>query len=1115
MRFDPEPAVGTSGQLTEGSLLDRRRTELLVRCAHLLHAHRDLETLAEALAEQVCDLLPARYAVVLLREGDRLAPLALAGDDPRFCQLMRAAWRDGQCGFMEELAMRAITGRHSEVVPISGTEPGLPDFLLPGEMLAAPLISAEKQGAVLTGRGAGTRFQEEEAATLAEVGRLAALAISNAELQAGNDARRGELREFLEISSDLDTSAGLDPLLQNFLLRAARLLGFERGFVALADEASCQIRHVTEKGSAQSYSIELPSPFVARLCEEAEPFCSNDIRTLPPPEQPVFAGLRLRQLLAVPLLGSQRQMLGILGFGDHLAGQPLSAEDRLRARALGAELALALEADRNLRAAEQHRHRSEVLMSFALGLNSSLRQPGFMPGFARRAAEVLGARAVALALAHHNGLEIAVLQDPAGPVDQILKRRLSQALGELAVSSTLPVSWGPAERLLGPDTAATLGWSDVTVGRLQGAGGELLGFLCLADRGRELSPLDHALLLALLAHAAVALENARLFSRMEQANRHWIEIFDAITDLIVVHDEEDRILRVNRSMADFIGVVPSELIGLSMRALLAMAGGQSAQPCPFCRLGKNGVDEYHHPGLEHTYLVSTSHIRGALNDGAQVIHVLKDITDRREAERRYRELFDNIQEGLFFSTPEGRFIEVNDALVRMLGYDSREQLLQIDIPNQLYPSPEQRERFRAEMEQHGVLRNFEEMLRHRDGSVLHTLQNAFAVRDSQGRVVQYRGVILDVTEQKNYQSELQRQRDFNSKIIDNTQSMILVVDAGGKISFANRRCFEAGGYRPPELLGRPLIDLVAPGRRPALAAALEDTLAGKQVDNLELPVLLGEGRGGQFSVNLSPMRDEAGRVLSLVVVMTDITDSAMLQAKLMHTEKMAAVGRLVSGVAHEVNNPVTAILGFADLLLEQPDIPPAAKEDLRIIVQEAERTKQIVQNLLRIARPMPPQREAVALNTVLRRTLALRAYDFANHGVQVVEKLAPDLPDVTGDSHQLQQVFLNIINNAYDAVRDTGRTPMIEVASRCRQGFAEIIFRDNGHGVAYPDRIFDPFFTTKEVGKGTGLGLSICYGIVREHQGEIIGHNNPDGPGATFVVRLPVPAPPPAAEGKA
>src|SRR5690242_20480862 len=131
MRFDPEPAVGTSGQLTEGGLLERRRTELLAQCAHLLPAHRDVDRLAEVLAERVCELLPARYAMVLLREGDRLAPVALAGDDSRFCQLMQAAWLDGQCGMMEELVMRVIAGRQSEVVAISGTEAGLPDFLLP------------------------------------------------------------------------------------------------------------------------------------------------------------------------------------------------------------------------------------------------------------------------------------------------------------------------------------------------------------------------------------------------------------------------------------------------------------------------------------------------------------------------------------------------------------------------------------------------------------------------------------------------------------------------------------------------------------------------------------------------------------------------------------------------------------------------------------------------------------------------------------------------------------------------------------------------------------------------------------------------------------------------
>jgi two-component system NtrC family sensor kinase len=153
---------------------------------------------------------------------------------------------------------------------------------------------------------------------------------------------------------------------------------------------------------------------------------------------------------------------------------------------------------------------------------------------------------------------------------------------------------------------------------------------------------------------------------------------------------------------------------------------------------------------------------------------------------------------------------------------------------------------------------------------------------------------------------------------------------------------------------------------------------------------------------------------------------------------------------------------------------------------------------------MPPQRDSVQLNTIVRRTLALRSYDFASHGVEVIERLNERVPDIIGDPHQLQQVFLNILNNAYDAVREAERQGHIEISTALNGGFAEVVFRDNGYGIAYPDRIFDPFFTTKEVGKGTGLGLSICYGIVREHGGEILCLNNDDGFGATFTVRLPI-----------
>jgi len=539
-----------------------------------------------------------------------------------------------------------------------------------------------------------------------------------------------------------------------------------------------------------------------------------------------------------------------------------------------------------------------------------------------------------------------------------------------------------------------------------------------------------------------------------------------------------------------------------MGALLALGGNPPSRACPFCRSTGAFTDEYLHPVLERTYLVSTSEVHAASSEGLQTIHVLKDITDRREAERRYRELFDNIQEGLFFCSPDGRFIEVNDALVRMLGYESREELLHSDPKQSVFPVADRHREMFSALEREGMLRNREEVLRQKSGTPVHVLINAFAVKDAHDNVLQYRGLMLDVSGLRAYQSELQRERDFSSKILSNTQSLILVADTAGLISYANRR-WKVLGYEQQGILGRPLESVIAPQKQDAFKEAYAAVLDGRQVDNLELQVLHADRRIGQFSINLSPMRDEQGQVTSIIVVMSDVTDAASLQAKLMHAEKMAAVGQLVSGVAHEVNNPLTAILGFADLLMENPELPDSARKDLRVILQEAQRTKQIVQNLLSFARQMPPQRKPVQLNAILKRTIQLRAYDFHSRGVAVTEHYQDDLPFVIGDSQQLQQVFLNILNNAYDAVREAAGGPRIEITTSRKGDFVEVSFRDNGHGIQQPDRIFDPFFTTKQVGEGTGLGLSICYGIVKEHGGEILCTNNGAEPGATFTVRLP------------
>lgn len=752
--------------------------------------------------------------------------------------------------------------------------------------------------------------------------------------------------------------------------------------------------------------------------------------------------------------------------------------------------------------AERDDCRADALMALAMEVSSCIRLPELAQSVTRRASELLGGTAAALALARGQSLETVYLYHCAVPPGNGTLRRLNLALTDLAHVNRGAIYYGAAGDFVGQTLASSLGWQDLTAVRLEGNENELIGLLLVANRGRELVSADHELVQSLARYAAAALHNSRLFSRMAQSNAQWVEIFDAIGDFIVVHDQAGRVLRVNRSMAEFIGVPAPELIGLGMRSLISVEQRLHPGPCPFC--GSDGRGERLHVVLDRTYLVSTSHINATLDEDTQTVHVLKDITDRREAEKRYRELFDNIQEGLFFSTPEGRFVEVNDALVRMLGYEAREELLVIDISTQLYISPERYLEFRRAIQSVDTLRNREEALRRKDGSLVYTLQNVVVVRDAHGKVIQYRGLMLDITELKSFQSELQRQRDFNAKILENTQSLILVVDTAGLISYANQRAYEVGRFQTGQLVGCRIRELVDPTHQEKFDQAILRTLLGLQVNNLELTLVMEGARTAHFSANISPMRDHQGNVNSIVVVMSDVTDELLLQSKLMQTEKMAAVGQLVSGVAHEVNNPLTAILGFADLLVQKPEMPEAARGDLQIIIDEAQRTKQIIQNLLSFARQMPPQREPVQINDLVRRTLLLRAYDFAHGGIEVKETLKEPFPEVVADPHQLQQVFLNVLNNAYDAIRETGDPGVIEIETAVHDGAAEISFIDTGAGIREPQRIFDPFYTTKGLGKGTGLGLSICYGIVREHGGEIIAGNRSSGKGAAFTVRIPI-----------
>jgi PAS domain S-box-containing protein len=1091
-----------AGRLTQVSREEHRRAEILAEVAQALHDVPDASGVANAVADRTRALLRTPLVCILTRQESGLQLQTVAAETPELAALVRSRHDRKTLKFIADLANRALVAEEPITVAIDPASHALGDVVSPGLLIAAPFRTPQTEGAVLVYPRQQGMFSADEKSMVAAIATFGAVAMANAELCAVARSQAHELHQLLEISADLGSVGQLDEFMQQFAVRAGDFLGFGRAFIGLLEEDGVfHVRWGSDNGHTILVNLILPTGPCSEALLKRQVFWSDDPAQVPGANQDVLAMFDVRQLLAVPLPGSDGQVLGMFGVLDRKDRAGISLEDIRRAQVLAGQASVVLQVTRNLHLSEQHRRRAESLMELALETNSLLQLPEFAQRFSNRAADIMRARAVALAVKQDSGLETLVLKG-VNDSDASLPNRFGRALTEVLAANSEQIISSTAMEMLGPVLATALGWNDCTLIRLLAPSGDLVGVLCLADREAPLALEDSQLLQAIASHASVALENARLFTRMDQANRHWIEIFDAITDFIVVHDQADNILRVNRSLADFIGVRPKELIGVNMQDLLALGQEKASYYCPFCHAAGASPDEYIHPVLERTYLVSTSRVSGATSEGLQTIHVLKDITDRREAERRYRELFDNIQEGLFFSTEEGHFIEVNEAMVRMLGYEGREELLQTNVTTDLYYSPEQRALAVALMKEQGVLRNYETTLRRKDGSAIHVLINAFAVRDSHGRVLQYRGLMLDITGLKSYQAELQRERDFSGKILNNTQSLILVVDTAGLVSYANRR-WSGMGYEQRQVLGTPLKELVSESRRETFLQAFDATIAGRQVDNLDLQILYGDGRVGQFSVNLSPMRDEQGTVTSVVVVMTDVTDSAILQAKLMHAEKLAAVGQLVSGVAHEVNNPLTAILGFADLLLENTELAEPVRKDLRVILQEAQRTKVIVQNLLSFARQMPPQRKQVQLNLILRRTVQLRAYDFHSHGVEVVEQLDADLPTVVGDAHQLQQVFLNILNNAYDAVREIGRPAKIFISTERVGNSVEVSFRDNGYGISYPDRIFDPFFTTKEVGKGTGLGLSICYGIVHEHGGEILCRNNEGTEGATFVVRFP------------
>jgi PAS domain S-box-containing protein len=482
--------------------------------------------------------------------------------------------------------------------------------------------------------------------------------------------------------------------------------------------------------------------------------------------------------------------------------------------------------------------------------------------------------------------------------------------------------------------------------------------------------------------------------------------------------------------------------------------------------------------------------------------ILRGQEEVRLSDLRYRALFDGMREAIFATGASGEFISVNPACLELLGYDTEEEIRQVDIPTQVYVDPGDRERLLSAAEAGGFVQDFEVALRRRDGTIIRARINSSATYDEEGRLTGFKGTMQDVTVQRAAQAEISRLQELNRNIIESLSHGLFVMDRTLRTVLCNRGLERLTGTSRDRLLGRrpweALPGLGSDDLRDRLFRALE----GATVSRDRIALDGSDERPGYVSDMYSPLKSPEGEIIGVIGILEEVTDRIDLEQQLIQAEKVAAIGQMVSGIAHEINNPLTSVSGYAQLLLAS-DCEPAVKQDVQKIADAADRCSQVVRGLLTYSRKHEHRMTAVNAIEVLETTCDLKEYEFSVEDVVVERDYGSSLPPIQGDRYQVQQVILNLLQNAADSIVDGAGAGTIRLSAHCEGDEVVIGVFNTGEPISEDvlRRIFDPFYTTKEVGRGTGLGLSVAQNIVHNHQGAIRVRNLQDG--VLFEVSFP------------
>lgn len=355
------------------------------------------------------------------------------------------------------------------------------------------------------------------------------------------------------------------------------------------------------------------------------------------------------------------------------------------------------------------------------------------------------------------------------------------------------------------------------------------------------------------------------------------------------------------------------------------------------------------------------------------------------------------------------------------------------------------------------------------------------------------------------EKEIFNQKKFLDALIQNTNVYVITISAHGNLLFVNRAIESKFGYAPEQILKRPIIDVfIPPNKKEEMVNDIKTLLNGTCGKQIAIPFMSRDYQVRDILWDVTYFKDESGIITSINLLGLDVTEQNILKEQLIHADKLSSLGTMVSGVAHELNNPLSVIMNYSELLMAYEGIPKKATDRLYRIIEASQRCARIVDNLIKFATKRKSARnmQYLCVNDILRESLELKVNNLRIDNVEVVQTLSPALPRTMVDRVSLMQVFINIINNAHDAMKVAQGKGILSLRTFQRGGQIIIEIEDTGPGIEEPEKLFTPFYTTKEVGKGTGLGLAVSYGIIKEHGGTIAGSTSKRG--ALFTIMLPI-----------